>query len=386
MTFFTLILAGIVVGSIIYCILTLFGAWRYGSVARPAASALPPITLMKPLAGLDDGLADNLRSFFDQDYPDFEILLAVADPDDPAAQVARSVMREFPRVTSTLAIAGESPAPNAKVFSLSMMFGMARHEIVVMADSDTRVDRTFLKAIAAEMSNERVGMVTCPYKAVAGNSLWSRMEAIGLNTEFLAGVLVARMLIGMDFALGPVIAVRKNLLEKIGGMRRLQNYLAEDFVMGNLMAASGYSVVLSSYKIEHRIGDQDFRTNLEHRLRWARSTRRSRPVGYVGQIFTNPIPLALLLSLTAPGWYPLALAALSLRAVTAWVIASRILGEPLTGRQWMLVPIQDIISSITWLSGFFGSTVKWRGRRYNVQRDGTFGAVESEAWTAESAA
>jgi ceramide glucosyltransferase len=378
MMLLALVLAVLLVGSIMYCVLTLCAAWRYLSVETPVASSLPPITIMKPLAGLDDGLAENLRSFFDQDYPKFEILLAVSDRDDPAARVARRVMREFPAISSKLAIAGQSPAPNAKVFSLSRMFAMAQHEIVVMADSDTRVEQGFLKAIAAEMSDRKVGLVTCPYRAVSGDSLWSRLEALGLNTEFLAGVLVARMLIGMDFALGPVIAVRRNLLDRIGGLGRLQNYLAEDFVMGNLVAAAGHRVVLSSYKIEHRIGAQNLRANFEHRLRWARSTRRSRPLGYIGQIFTNPVPLALLLLLIAPTWYLLAVAALVFRAITAWVMAAGVLRKPLPFSHWLLMPAQDLISCITWLSGFFGQTIKWRGRRYNVRSDGTFGVAKSE--------
>jgi len=381
MTLLALLLVALIAGSIMYSLLTLCAAWLYLSVKTPAASVLPPVTIMKPLAGLDDGLAENLRSFFDQDYPEFEVLLAVADRDDPAATVARAVMKEFPNVASRLAIAGESPAPNAKVFSLSRMFAMARYEIVVMADSDTRVDRDFLKTIAAEMSDRKVGLVTCPYRAVSGDSFWSRLEALGLNTEFLAGVLVARMLIGMDFALGPVIAVRRQLLDRIGGLGRLQNYLAEDFVMGNLVAASGHRVVLSSYRIEHRIGSQNLIANLEHRLRWARSTRRSRPLGYIGQIFTNPVPLALLLFLISPAWYPLVLAAVLFRATTAWVMAAGVLRKPLSLSHWILMPVQDLISYLTWLSGFFGRTIKWRGRRYNVEPDGTFGAVESEAWT-----
>ena len=376
------ILAALLAGSMIYAVLTLCAAWRYLSVKTPAASSFPPITVMKPLSGLDEGLKDNLRSFFDQDYPEFEILLAVADGSDPAAAIAREIMKEFPCVASRLEIAGKSPTPNAKVFSLSRMFAKAQHDIVVMADSDTRVGRGFLRTIACEMSDNEVGLVTCPYRAVSGDSIWSRLEALGLNTEFLAGVLVARMLIGMDFALGPVIAVRRGLLDRIGGFGRLQNYLAEDFVMGNLVAASGHRVVLSAYRIEHRIGTQNFRANIEHRLRWARSTRRSRPLGYIGQVFTNPVPLAFLLLLTWPASYPFTLAALIFRAVAAGAMTAWVLKKPLPMSHWLLIPAQDVISSITWLSGFFGRTIKWRGRRYDVRPDGTFGVVETEASTA----
>jgi ceramide glucosyltransferase len=377
MALLILILSGLVIGSLVYCILTACAAWQYLAVELPPAELLPPITVMKPLAGLDAGLADNIRSFFDQDYPQFEVLFAVRHADDPAAQVALDVMKEFPHIHSSLEIVGDAPTPNAKVFSLRRMFEIAQYEIVVMADSDTRVNRDFLKVLAAEMADEKVGMVTCPYRAVAGDSFWSELEAIGLNTEFFAGVLVARFLIGMDFALGPAIATRRALLNQIGGFERMQNYLAEDFVMGNLMASAGYRVVLSSYRIEHRIGTQNFGSNIEHRLRWARSTRRSRRLGYIGQLFTNPLPLALLLFAVDPKLYGITIVAVLFRIISAWAVANRVLRDPLTLRQWLLIPIQDLISFIIWLSGFFGQTVTWRGQRYNIRGDGTFGMLKT---------
>jgi ceramide glucosyltransferase len=372
------VLVVLVSGSLIYCSLAVWAAWRYLAVKSPTPIELPAISILKPLYGLDDGLAENLRSFFDQDYPDFEIIFAIRGADDPAAEIARGVMAEFHLVPSKLLVVGESPGPNAKVFSLSRMLGAARHEIIVMADSDTRVDRGFLRVVAAEMSDAGVGLVTCPYLAVAGRSFWSRLEAIGLNTEFLSGVLVARLLIGMDFALGPAIATRRCLVNEIGGFERLQNYLAEDFVMGNLMAASGHRVVLSSCKVEHRIGAQTLGPNLEHRLRWARSTRRSRPFGYIGQLFTNPLPLGLLLLVVDPSWWLLAAIAFSFRLAAAWVAAYRVLGNQLTLLQWVLVPMQDLASFAVWLSGFFGRTVTWRGRRYSVRQDGTFGLAKRQ--------
>ena len=370
------VLVVLVSGSLIYCSLAVWAAWKYLAVKSPTPITLPAISILKPLSGLDDGLAENLRSFFDQDYPDFEIIFAIRGADDPAAEVARAAMAEFHSVPSRLLVVGESPGPNAKVFSLSQMLRSARHEVIVMADSDTRVDRGFLRVVAGEMSGTGVGLVTCPYLAVAGRSFWSGLEAIGLNTEFLSGVLVARLLIGMDFALGPAIATRKSLVNEIGGFERLQNYLAEDFVMGNLMAASGHRVVLSSCKVEHRIGAQSLGPNLEHRLRWARSTRRSRPLGYIGQLFTNPLPLGLFLLAVDPSWWLLVAIAFSFRLAAAWAAAYRVLGNQLTVLQWLLVPMQDLASFAVWLSGFFGRTVMWRGRRYDVRHDGTFGLAK----------
>jgi ceramide glucosyltransferase len=207
---------------------------------------------------------------------------------------------------------------------------------------------------------------------VPGRGFWSVLEAIGMNTEFLGGILVARIVEGMKFAVGPTIVARKAALLSFGGFDRLKDYLAEDFVMGKLASEHGWRVSLSSYVIEHRIGSQGFRENLRHRLRWARSTRRSRPGGYLGQLFTNPLPLALLLMALKPDWWPvLALTAL-FRALAAWAVAGWVLHDPLTAKRWWLVPVQDMVSFFLWLAGFFGNTIEWRGRIYYLRPDGRF--------------
>ena len=223
-----------------------------------------------------------------------------------------------------------------------------------MADSDVRVTPTMLSTVAAEFQDEKLGMATCPYRAVPGRSFWSTLEAIGLNTEFLGGVLVARMLDGMKFALGPAIAARRETLKRIGGFDAVKDYLAEDFVMGKLAAERGVrrdSLVLR-HRAPHRRATMG--ANLKHRLRWNRSTRRSRPWGYLGQVFTFPLPLALLLCAAArlvAGGDP---AALGLRAAAAWATAGQVLGDPLTRRLWCLVPLQDLAGFVVWIAGFFG--------------------------------
>jgi ceramide glucosyltransferase len=229
-----------------------------------------------------------------------------------------------------------------------------------------------LKTVAAEFQDSRLGLTTCPYRAVAGRSFWSMLEAIGMNTEFLAGVLVARMTEGMKFAVGPTIVARKKVLEAIGGWDRLKDYLAEDFVMGAFAAEKGYGVGLSSFVIEHRIGTQGFRANLSHRIRWSRSTRRSRPWGYFGQIFTTPFPIVLVLLVFFPEWWPAAVVSLALRALAAWATAGWVLHDPLCARRWWLVPVQDLTSFACWMAGFFGNTIRWRGRKYYLYRDGCF--------------
>ncbi len=376
MVVITALLLVLLLGSLVYCVLTVLAARSYLSIRPPELHTPPPISVLKPLSGLDEGLEENLRSFFEQEYPEFEILFAVHRADDPAAAVVEKLRREFPRRPSArLIVTGEPPGPNAKVFSLQHMMAEARHGLLVMSDSDVRATPQMLERIACEFQDQRVGLVTCPYRAVPGQSIWSRLEAIGMNTEFLGGVLVARMLEGMKFALGPTIAARREVLERMGGFEHLKDYLAEDFVMGKLAAEMGYVVLLSSYVIEHRIGSQKFGTNLRHRLRWARSTRRSRPLGYWGQVFTNPLALALLLWALQPWAWPLVLLTVMFRAVAAWAVAGWVLSDPLTRRRWWLVPVQDVVSFCVWVAGFFGNTILWRGRRCYVSLDGRFKLV-----------
>jgi ceramide glucosyltransferase len=317
-----------------------------------------------------------LRTFFEQTYPSFEILFAVRDASDPAATVVEKLQREYPRISSRLLITGEPRYSNAKVFSLDRMLGAAAHDLVVMSDSDTRVGPELLSTVAAEFQDSRLGVATCPYRAVAGPSFWSRLEAIGMNTDFMAGILVARMLSGMHFAVGPTIAARRNALESIGGFNRLKNYLAEDFVMGKFAAEAGHGVMLSSYVIEHHIGSTDLRHNSVHRLRWVRSTRRSRPLGYLGQLFTMPLPLALLVCAVNPLWWPILPVALAVRAAAAWVISAKVLRARLN---WWLLPVEDLAGFCFWLAGFFGNTIVWRGRRYRLYSDGRFEALAANS-------
>jgi ceramide glucosyltransferase len=365
-------LLALVVGSAVYCVLTLVAAMRYRAVTPSPIRNGPPISVLKPLAGVDEGIEENLRSFFEQRYPVFEILFAVRSASDPAIAVVERLRAAHPAVPSRLIVTGEPPYPNAKVFSLDRMLAAASHDLIVMSDSDIRVDPHMLTTIAAEFADPSIGMATCPYCAVPGSSIWSTLEAIGLNTEFIGGVLVARMLDGMKFALGPTIVARRETLERIGGFDAVKDFLAEDFVMGKLAAEHGYGVILSSYVIEHRIGSQGFVANVRHRLRWNRSTRRSRPWGYVGQVFTNPLPPALLLWAAAPSWWPVVAATVVLRAAAGWATAGLALRDPLTARLWWLVPFQDVASFLAWIGGFFGNTIVWRGRRYYLRVDGRF--------------
>jgi ceramide glucosyltransferase len=356
-------------GAIIYSLLQIMAAMRYLASRPPALLSNEPISVLKPLAGLDIDLESNLRTFFEQDYPAFEILFAVRNESDPAVAVVTRLQREYPGVPSRLVITGEPPYPNAKVFSLDRMLAAAANDLVVMSDSDIRVPRTLLRTIAAEFQDPHLGVATCPYCAVPGPSLWSRLEAIGMNTDFWGSALVARMLEGMQFAVGPTIAARRTVLQSIGGFPRLKDYLAEDFVLGKLAVEAGHGVMLSSFVVEHHIGSATLQQNIDHRLRWNRSTRRSRPAGYVGQLFTMPLPLALLVCALSPGWWPVLPVAVVVRAAAAFTVSTRVLRAKIN---WLLLPVEDLLGFCFWLAGFFGNTISWRGRRYRLFSDGRF--------------
>ncbi len=375
MFYAALLLLALVAGSLVYCILVVVAARAYKRGTGILPVHAPPLSVLKPLHGIDDGLEQNLRTFFTQDYPHYELLLAVRNDNDPAIPLVRQLQKQHPAVSAKLLIVGEPPYANAKVWSLERMTAEAAHDILVMSDSDIRATPDMLRVIAAEFADAQVGVTTCPYRAVPGPSFWSTLEAIGMNTEFLGGVLVARMIEGMKFALGPTCTARKEVIQQVGGWRYLSEFLAEDFVLGNVAAQKGWKVLLSAYVIEHHIGGSGFVANARHRIRWYRSTRRSRPSGYIGQLFTNPLPLALLAVACWPAFWPVLPITAALRALAAYATAGPILHDPLTLRRWYLVPLQDLLSFVFWIAGFFGNTIAWRGRTYTLLPDGRFQLV-----------
>jgi len=370
----TVVFLLLLAGSLVYSTLSIVAALRYLSERPPALRSAEPVSILKPLAGLDLDLESNLRSFFEQDYSTYEILFAVRSADDPAAEVVAKLQREYPEVPTRLLVTGDPPYPNAKVFSLDRMMAVAANDLLLMSDSDIRVTPDLLRTVAAEFQDERLGVATCPYRAVPGRSFWSHLEATGMNTDFWANALVARMIEGVRFAVGPTIVARRRVLESLGGFNRFKDYLAEDFVMGKFAAEAGHGVILSSYVVEHHIGSATLRQNIAHRLRWARSTRRSRPAGYIGQLFTMPFPLALLLCAVSPAWWPLLPITIVLRVLAAYTVSARVLRAPI---DLFLLPMEDVVGSLFWIAGFFGNTVSWRGRSYRLYADGRFELIPS---------
>jgi ceramide glucosyltransferase len=369
--FWLIPLIGLVGGSIIYCVIAITAAANYRRSGAARLRVYPPVSVLRPMAGDRDNTEAGLRTVFEQDYPDFEIILGAPSPDDAAVPIAQRLMAEYPTRTSRLIFTGESPHPNRKVWQLRALLKEAAHETIVMADSDIRWAPDCLQTVVSELAQESVGLVTCPYRAFAGSSRWSQMEAIGLNVDFISGMLTARLLNGMDYAVGCTIATRRGEIEAIGGLREVQAYLSEDFVIGRRMHAAGRTVVLSRSVIEHYIGSDSMRDNWSHRLRWARGSRRSRPLGYVGEVFTRPTVPAVAMWVLAPGWAPLAALALVMRLAVVASAAVKVLDDPGIRRGWWLLPAEDVCSFVSWAMGFFGNKLTWRGHQLIIGRDGT---------------
>ncbi len=362
----------ILIGCCAYCALAIVAALRYRRSVRKLAYTGPAnISILKPLSGMDEGLEENLRSYFQQNYSSFEILFAVRHESDAAVPTLRRLMKEFPSVAAQLVITGESPYPHAKVFSLKCMVDRAKYDLIAMCDSDVYVGPDFLSSIAAEFKNEYLGLVTCPYRAIPGHSIWSRLEAIGMNTDFHAGIFTAIMMEGNKFAVGPTIVIRRSVLAGIGGIERVKDYISEDYMLGRIASDLGFGVGFSSYIIEHRLGSDSLLDNIAHRIRWARTSRRSRPWAYIGQLFTHPLPIGGLICIACPDYWPLLLVGSCLRLVAAWMVSVKILRAKVP---WLLLPVQDILGFIVWINGFFGRSIIWRGQRYLLNRDGTIGS------------
>jgi ceramide glucosyltransferase len=369
-------------GGLAYYLLAI-AATRKLYKARGAAevAASPAISLLKPLHGADPDLELHLESFFLQDYPSFEILFAVRSADDPAVAVTERLMGRYPHVPTRLILTGEPPYASAKVYSMEKMAEAASADILVITDSDTSVAKDYLRRLAAAFAPERVGAATNLYRGAPGADLWSRLEALGMSTEFMAGVVVANHLEGMKFALGPSMAIRRECLRAIGGFAAMADYHDDDFALGNWASKAGYEVALLSHVVNHHATAVGFRSSFKHRLRWNRSSRFSRPAGYIGQGFIYGLPWALLLFLAAPFWWSgsLLFAMTAARLWMAYELASRLLDDREAPRRFWLIPLQDLLSLGAWIGGFAGREIVWRGERYRILEGGRIAPVVPRA-------
>ncbi len=365
--------------SSVYCALVMVAASSFARRRRGLLTRdfFPPVSLLKPLHGDEPGLESRLEGFFAQDYPCYEILFCARDYSDGGLQVARKVAQRHPHVPVQFLATGEPAYTNAKVSSLELMGSAARSEILVISDSDVGVGPSYLREVAAPFSDPIVGLVTCLYRGVAdGKSLWSKLEAAAMSVEMAAGVLVAEWIEGMQFALGPTMAVRRSCVEEIGGFGALGRYCADDFVLGNRIAAQGHTVVLSHHVIDHVVLNESFWRSVQHQVRWMKSTRFSRPKGHLGTALTFSAPFGLLALAMAVvlGVPQLGLAAFLWSVVSRMLLATMVGGavvrEGNLPRTVLLYPLRDLMGFGFWAASYASNRILWRGEIFELFRDG----------------
>jgi ceramide glucosyltransferase len=335
------------------------------------------VSLLKPLHGAEPGLRKYLESFFAIDYPAFEILFCARTADDAGLQLAREVASLHPQVPVRFLTSGPPPCPNARCYSLSVMAAVAAHDLLVVTDSDVFVQPHFLRAIAKGFQDQETGALTCLYRGAAtGLGFWALMEGLGMSVEMTAGVVVADMLEGMRFTLGPCMAVRKDALAAIGGFERLTHYYADDFMLGNLVAASGRKVWLSTHVIDHCIVNNSFWHNFNHQWSWMKSTRMSRPWGHLGTGLTFAAPFGLLglaaclgLDMPATGAALLGWALVS-RMLLCLAAGGMVVADPDAYRYCWLYPVRDLMGAILWAASYLSREVGWRDDRFVLEKDG----------------
>ncbi len=359
------------VASLAYYALCLWGALKFireqkiaGEGARTKPSNLP-VSILKPLKGTDPEMYESLRSHCLQEYKEYEIIFGVSEADDPAAKLVERLKLEFPQRAIRLILCEKNLGPNTKVSNLAQMLLQSKYECLVVNDSDIRVEPHYLQHVVTPLADPKVGMVTCLYRGLASPTLGSRLEMLGISTDFCAGVLAARQLEGgIHFGLGSTLAFRRSDLEAIGSFEAFVDYLADDYEIGSRMAARGLEVKLSDVVVETFLPAYTLRGFVEHQLRWARSVRDSRRWGYVGLVFTFLLPWALLalVSARAAGWaWGLFGFACAVRLLLATVIGRGVLCDRQVLRWLWLVPPRDLFAVLVWLISFAGHTVAWRG-------------------------
>ena len=366
------------VSSAVFLGLALLGVIRFHRDARrqfgnlPDNAHLPPVSVLKPVHGLEAQLKENIESFFRQDYPNYEILFAADEPNDPALEVVREVCARYPHIPSRVLITG-APWPNPAVYSFHSMAEAAAHEILVTTDSDVEVSPRYLREIVPPLLDSKVGMVTCVYRGKNVAGFFSGLTAIGMSVEMTAGVLVANLLEGMRFGLGPTTVVRKDALAKIGGYNTLKDYIAYDFAIGNLIAEAGYRVVLSGHIIDHVVNQKSFRRMWQNQLRWAQSTRYSRPKGHFGSglIFALPYGLLGFLAAAALGYWRAAAVLLGVavvnRLVEAWLVGWTVVRDPLVWRAPWRYPLRDLLGFFVWFASYLNLRYVWRDSRFELK-------------------
>ena len=356
----------------VYYLTATFCAWDFFRRRRePSADFAPPVSILKPLKGLEREAYENLASFCRQDYPEYEILFAVDDDRDPAIPIIERLTHDFPRVPIRLLVGTTIPGSNNKVAKLCRLQPVARHETLVMSDGDIRVKPDYLRRVVSPFRDPRVGAVTCLYRGMTDSNLWSELEDLSLTTDWLVSTLVARKFEGVTFALGATIAVTRSRLAEMGGFEALADCAADDYELGRRIAALGYRVELVSCAIQTHCASGTPRQFLLHHLRWGVVIRHCRPWGYAGLLFTKGLLWSLAAAMVAPsrlvaiGYLAIPLAA---RLAMAFSFGSYGMKDPLLPKRWWLIPFRDALELFIWVATLFSNSVIWRGSKYYVRR------------------
>ena len=359
-------------GSLFFYLLSGFGLISFLSYRRkktaqpnPPDGPLPPVSIFKPLKGVDPEIWDSFCSHCEQDYPEFQIIFGVSDPHDPAIEVVRKLQAKYPNRQIDLIECRQILGANVKVSNLAQMLPAARYEILLVSDSDIRVPKDYLRRVVAPLRDDSVGLVTCLYRGIAGPSLGSHLEALGISMDFVPGVLSARVLEGgIQFALGSTMIFRREELKTIGGFEVLLDYLADDYELGRRISERGKRVELSEVTVDTFLPSYSFRQFLEHQLRWARTIRDVRPRGYLGTVLTFGLPWSIAMLLTARGapWaWTLAAITLAARVVVGLATSWFALEDRQALNNIFLLPLRDLIAPLVWAASLAGHQIHWRG-------------------------
>ena len=364
-------------------LLLIAASWLYWLIAwwvthrffrsRPRASTdyAPPVSVLKPVRGLDAQAIANFSSFCQQDYPEYELLFGFADADDPGIAVVRQLQEEHAELTIRL-VTGPVLGPNRKASLLHHLVASAEHDILVISDSDMRVTPDYLRRVVAPLENPATGLVTCCYRGENALNLPKGLEALYIGACFLPSVIIASQILRFGFAMGSTAALRRSELARLGGFKSIAAYLADDYQLGARIAELGLHVHLSDYVVATVLGTASFRELWHRETRWNRCARVSRPWCYPGLFITFSTPLALLLILFS-GFAPFGWQVLAVSVAVRWLVAALIASSTgdLASRRWLLwLPIRDLLTTAVWLVGGLGRLIVWRGDRFILRSDG----------------
>lgn len=337
---------------------------------RRTAEFAPPVSLLKPVHGVDFASRINFASFCRQDYPEYEILFCVNDLEDPAVPLIRQAMKDFPELPIRILSNAPKIGSNQKVNNLILLAQEARHEIIVQSDGDVRVSPDYLKNVVAEFADPAVGVVSCFYRGIAERNFWAEVEAVGAASDFFAGALVANLPGKVTFALGASVATTKTWLAKIGGYEALADLLADDYEIGNRVHKAGGKVLLSREAVWTMYPAQTLKSFWEHQVRWARTVRMVRPASFFGLVVTHGLPWCILAAVAAPTVFVGAGflgAYLVQRLLMAWVVGVWGVGDEVLSEKLWLVPVRDAIYFAVWVAGFASNRVKWGGVEFAIE-------------------